>query len=132
MVAWKKTNFQTIWASPEPWKNFIVRYSIHFRPFYMVLAVKLMPHSQFSFESWLYNVDLDLYFFFLNQHNSGLKKGNFQTAWASLEPWTNFTFWHPVHFNAFFNFPEKKLMPFSQISFKSLENNVDSDLYVFI
>ena len=54
--------------------NWIVQNRVHFRPFLKVLADKLMPHSQISFKSWVYNVDLDLNMFLLKSTQWWLEK----------------------------------------------------------
>ena len=41
-------------------KKYVVQHPAHFCFFY-VQAEKLMPHFQFSFESWLDNADSELY-----------------------------------------------------------------------
>ena len=46
-------------------KKFIVQHPAHFLPFLKAPPVKLRPHSQISFKSWLNNVGLDLRSFLL-------------------------------------------------------------------
>ena len=45
--------------------KFIVQHPAHFLPFLKAPPVKLRPHSQISFKSWLYNVGLELRLFLL-------------------------------------------------------------------
>ena len=44
--------------------KFIVQHPAHLLPFLKAPPVKMRPHSQISFKSWLYNLGLELRFFF--------------------------------------------------------------------
>ena len=110
--------------------KFIVQYFAHFWPFLRALADKLMPHCQISFKSWLNNVASELRFFLLQKLMlCWLQNVGFQTSWASPKPWTKLNVWQQEHFWPLLKVPEEKLMPPSQISFKSWWDNVDSELY---
>ena len=99
--------------------KFIVQHLAHFWPFPKALADKLMPHSKISFKIWLNYLALALHYFLWKPMPCGLKKVGFQTAWASPKPWTKLNVWQQEHFWPFLKVPEEKLMPPSQISFKS-------------
>ena len=118
---WKVDNYTGCY------KKNIVQHPVHFWPFVKAPAEKLMPHPQISFKSWLNNVDSDLYIFLLNSKLWWLEKVNFQTAWASPEPWTKFIFWQQAHFRPFLKLIEERLTPHSQFSFKSWFYNADSE-----
>ena len=109
--------------------NLLSKTFAHFWPFLKALADKLMAHSQISFKSWLNNVASELHFFLLKIMLCWLQNVGFQTAWTSPKPWTKLNVWQQEHFWPLLKVPEEKLMPPSQISFKSWWNNVDSELY---
>ena len=75
----------TVYAGCQ--KKCVVQHPAHFRLFLKFPAEKLMPHFQFSFKSWLNNVDSELYTFLLNSMLWWLEKVSFQTAWAFLTKW---------------------------------------------
>ena len=112
-------------------KKYFVQHPAHFRLFLYVWAEKLMPHFQFSFESWLNNADLEWYIFFKSILR-WLEKVSFQTAWYFSRPLIKLIFQHWAHFRTCLKVPEEKRMPHFQSSFKSWINNVDLELMVFL
>ena len=113
-------------------KNIIVKHPVHFWPFSKAPAEKLMPQPQISFKTFIIKCGPWIVYFLLKSKLWWLEKVSFQSAWASPEPWTKLIVRQWEHFRPFFKVPDEKLMPHSQISFKSRLVNADSEWNFFL